>query len=294
MKSPLSVFVYQVERGDAVLAVVAALLVGTALYWVLRLLGFVGPRPWHERLAHLAWQMALILGLEQAYEFTRGHIAHQADVAYPNAYRVLDLELRHGLFVEQRLEHYFLHFRLAMSAIDLFYVVAHVGVTVGVLIYLYVRRQEQFWFTRNLIMMTTAFALAAFYVYPTAPPRMLGNWGFVDPAQVYHFVGAGGAQPDSYTYNPYAAMPSVHVAYALVVSWGLALAERQILVRLVVALYPIAMAATVIISGNHWILDVVGAFVTVALAGTILGAGSLLFTVLRHRFAVHTLAGRLR
>ncbi|HEX6510202.1 MAG TPA: phosphatase PAP2 family protein, partial [Chloroflexota bacterium] len=82
--------------------------------------------------------------------------------------------------------------------------------------------------------------------------------------------GEGGAQPDSYTYNPYAAMPSLHVGYALVVAWGVFVAERRLWVRLAAILYPILMAATVVISGNHWILDVAGAAVTVVASGIIL------------------------
>jgi membrane-associated phospholipid phosphatase len=96
---------------------------------------------------------------------------------------------------------------------------------------------------------------------------MLGNYGFVDPLQLHHLVGDGGSQPGSYTYNPYAAMPSLHVGYALVVAWGLVVAERKTWIRVAAVFYPVVMAATVVISGNHWILDVVGAVVTVIVAG---------------------------
>jgi membrane-associated phospholipid phosphatase len=65
-------------------------------------------------------------------------------------------------------------------------------------------------------------------------------------------------------------MPSLHVAYALVVAWALFLAERRLVVRLLAVLYPFVMAAVVVISGNHWLLDVVGAFVTVAASWLVL------------------------
>jgi membrane-associated phospholipid phosphatase len=157
-----------------------------------------------------------------------------------------------------------------MSAIDAFYVLAHVAVTIGVLVWIYLRHREHYPFVRNLIMLTTTVALVSFYVYPTAPPRMLSNYGFVDPLQLHHLVAAGGAQPSSYTYNPYAAMPSLHVGYALVVAWGVFIADRRLWVRGLAAVYPFAMGAAVIISGNHWVLDVVGAFATVLASGVAL------------------------
>jgi membrane-associated phospholipid phosphatase len=141
--------------------------------------------------------------------------------------------------------------------------------TIGVIAWIYLRRRELYPFVRNLIMTTTAITLVVYYLYPTAPPRMLGNYGFVDPLTLNHYVAAGGEQPGSYFYNPYAAMPSLHVGYAVCVAWALFLAYPSLRVRMLAALYPIAMAATVIITGNHWVLDVIGAVVAVAMAGVL-------------------------
>jgi hypothetical protein len=211
-----------------------------------------------------------VLGLEQAYEVTRGRIPHQTDVALLNAYRLLDFEWKHGFFVESRIERFFLQWYVVMGAIDVFYVAAHVIATIGVLIWIYACHRSHYSLIRNLLMVSTAIALVSFYVYPTAPPRMLANYGFVDPAQVYHLVSAGGAQLESYAYNPYAAMPSLHVAYALIVGWAIVLCERRLWLRLIGGLYPCAMGAAVIISANHWVLDVAGAVLTVGLARVLL------------------------
>ena len=268
MTNPVSLFLHQAALGDYVLVAVVVLLAFCALCACLRLArgGLPGPV---DATAKLAWQMGIILGLEQAYEFTRGSFSHQPDIPIVHAYRLLDLELSHHIFVEYRVEQFALHFKLVMSAVDLFYVIAHVAVTIGALLYLYVRRREQFWFTRNLLIVTTGLALIGFYVYPTAPPRFFSNYGFVDPAVVNHLVGEGGAQLGSYTYNPYAAMPSLHVGYALVVACGLFLAERRRIVRALIALYPVAMTFVVISSGNHWLLDVLGAVLTVVVSAMI-------------------------
>jgi hypothetical protein len=268
--NPINVIAHQLGTGDGILAAVILLLAAWAVCRVLVLVRTLPGGGRGDRFATLAWQIGSLLGLEQAYEFTRGQIPHDGDVALLHAYRLLDLEWSHGFFIEERIERFFLQFHALMSAIDLFYIVAHVTVTIGVMVWIYIFHRQRFPFVRNMLMLTTAMALVAFYLYPTAPPRLLTNYGFVDPAVVNHLVGAGGAQSDSYTYNPYAAMPSLHVAYALVASWAVFVAQRHYLVRAAALIYPVAMSAAVVISGNHWLLDVAGAFATVLIARCIL------------------------
>lgn len=276
MSNPLPALVHQLLSGDMVLAIVLWLFISWAGYRLLAIASIVRRTRFRERYAGFASQVGALLALEQAYEFARGQIPLRIDIAYMHAYRLLDFEWRHGFFVEARVERFFLQFPPLMISIELFYVFAHLFVTIAVIVWIYARRGEHYPFLRNLIVLTTAIALVAFYLYPTAPPRMLANYGLVDLLQLNHLVEDGGAQPSSYTYNPYAAMPSLHVAYAIVVSWTVIRAERSHLVRLAAVLYPLAMSAAVIISANHWVLDVLGAFVTVTLAAAALLAMSWL------------------
>jgi hypothetical protein len=272
MSGPAHIIAHQLASGDAVLGIALGLLFVAAVWFALVVAGRLRRGGWAERAAGLAWQLGALLGLEQAYEYTRGRIPQQQDVALLHAYRVLDFEWKHGFFVEQRLEHFFLQFHLLLSAISLFYVLSHAVVTIAVLAWIYLARREYYPFTRNMFMLVTAIALVAFYLYPIAPPRLLPNYGFVDPTVLYHFVSEGGAQPGSYTYNPYAAMPSLHVAYALIIAWSTFRAARSVPVRVVAILYPIAMSAAVVISANHWLLDVAGALATVVAARLLLAA----------------------
>lgn len=261
----VDVIVRQLRDGDVVLGVALGMLLAWLLYQIAYLFGFRAPAR-VESVFRMTWQGAVVLGLEQAYELARGVIPQASGAAWINAYRILDFEWSHGFFVESRVEHFFLQFGALMNAIDAFYIVGHVGVTLGALLWLYLYRRDAYLFMRNLLMMTTAIALVVFYVFPTAPPRLLLQYGFVDPLELHHLVSAGGSQPGSYTYDPYAAMPSLHVVYALLAAWALFRAVRHPLLRILIAAYPLAMIATVIISANHWLLDVVGAFVTVAIA----------------------------
>lgn len=267
MTNPLAVVWSQLQSGDVVLAIALVAFAFWLTYRLLRARHGAVLGLWVERVGRTAGHVAVLLGLEQAYELSRGQIPHQTDVAMLNAYRVLDLEWRHGFFDEYKLQHFFLQFGALDTGIDLFYIAAHVTVTIGVLVWLATYRPQHLPFMRNLLIFSTAIALVAFYVFPTAPPRMLWNYGFVDPLQLHHLVDFGGAQPDSYTYNPYAAMPSLHVGYALIAGWSVFVAVRHRIVRSIAMVYPLAMAAAVVITGNHWLLDVAGACVTVALAG---------------------------
>lgn len=289
MVNPLAALIAQIEAGDVVLAVVLVLLVLWAVGRALALRGVVSPDGRVGGFCRLAWQIGALLGLEQAYEVTRGHIIYtqSSAIAFLHAYRVFDFELHHGLFIEQRLQHMVLGWGPVMTGVDYFYVFAHVGVTIGVLIWVYVRHRSQYPFVRNLLMVTTAVALVVFYAYPTAPPRFLTPLGFVDPATTNHLVDAGGAQPNSYTYNPFAAMPSLHVAYALVAAWGTVIATRRTWLRVAAVLYPFGMTFTVLASANHWVLDIIGAVVTVAGSAGIVAvlgvAGSGLHTAFSSR-----------
>jgi hypothetical protein len=267
MTNPLTVVWTQLLSGDVVLVIALLAFAVWVAYRLLRLWRADPVTLRVERVGRMAGNVSVLLGLEQAYELSRGQIPHQTDVAMLNAYRVLDLEWRHGFFDEYKVQHFFLQFGALDTGIDLFYIAAHVTVTVGVVVWLATWRPQHYPFMRNLLIFSTAIALVAFYVFPTAPPRMLWNYGFVDPLQLHHLVDFGGAQPDSYTYNPYAAMPSLHVGYALIAGWSVFLAVRHRLVRAIAMIYPIVMAAAVVITGNHWLLDVAGACVTVLLAG---------------------------
>lgn len=274
MQPPLTFVISQLRSGDVVLGVVLVLLTCALVSFALRF-RLPDARGWLSRVMQFSWQLGALLGLEQAYEFMRAGIPQETDVAFINAYRVLDLEWRYGFFVEERVERFFLHYETVMNAAYAVYGFGHVGVTIGVLVLIYTRRRQYFSFLRNLIMMTTGITLVVYYLYPTAPPRMLTNFGFVDPLTLHHFVGAGGEQPGTYLYNPYAAMPSLHVGYALVVAWVLFVAYSSVRVRLAAVLYPVVMTASVIISGNHWVLDVAGAVVTVGAAGCMVWAGGI-------------------
>jgi PAP2 superfamily len=126
------------------------------------------------------------------------------------------------------------------------------AVTAGVLLWLHRRRPEEFPFVRTALLLAGGLALVGFLVYPTAPPRLAGV-GIVDTVSGRHVDLNCGLV--SSLYNPYAALPSMHVGYALIVAGGLLRHGRRLLVRTIGALYALFVLLVIVATGNHFFLD---------------------------------------
>ncbi len=272
-----------IAQGDYLFIVALSLLAAWAVWRLYTRFYSAGQAPRFPRFFGLVLQIGMTLMLERLYEFSRAHVtvAQLTAVAYSNGYKLLDFEIGHGFFIESRIQQLFLPDNLLMHAIDGFYALAHLFVTLGFLIWLYVRRNEAFGFVRNLLYMSTGIALIVYMTFPTAPPRYFPNFGFVDPSQAIGLTQSGGAQLTSYTYNPFAAMPSLHLVYAIIVGASLVVLGRHLWLRILGGIYPFVMLAVVLISANHWILDAVGAVVTVALAAILLTAAGRTVSMVR-------------
>jgi hypothetical protein len=182
--------------------------------------------------------------------------------AVRNAGRIVALERRLHVHVEGRVQDVALRWPRLVDALNAGYAVGNVGLTLGWLLRLYRRRDPAFRAERRAAVAAFAAALPAFAVFPTAPPRVLD--GFVDTLAVR---GAGLDHPLLVRlYNPIAAFPSHHVAFALVTGSGLARRARGPLWRAAWRAYPAAVTIVVIATANHFILD--------AVAGATLGSAA--------------------
>ena len=136
---------------------------------------------------------------------------------------------------------------------DFTYVNAHFVITIAFLVWLYFWRNDAFYFVRNMFMVAMGLALVLYVVFPTAPPRFLPEWGFTDT--VADFVGEKTANAANLLYNPFAAMPSMHVAFALMIGVsGVRLIKLKV-ARVFWSLYPLFISFVVIVTANHFWLD---------------------------------------
>ena len=145
------------------------------------------------------------------------------------------------------------------------YVNSHFVVTTTFLIWLYIARNYAFYYVRNMFMVAMALALAGYVVYPTAPPRFLPEWGFTDT--VANFVGEGASNSASALYNPFAAVPSMHVAFALMIAVPAIDARAQPRPQGLLGDLPALVTFVVMATANHFWMDAaLGALVAAASA----------------------------
>ena len=182
--------------------------------------------------------------------------------ARSNAARVAEFERRVGIDVEPRVQHLALRVPGITSFLNASYAAGNVALSVGWLLLLFGRRDPAFARERAAAVVAFAGALPVFALFSTAPPRVLD--GFVDT-----FGGPGRGLDDPRLvrfYNPIAAMPSHHLAFATVTGMGLAARRRSRLGRAWWRTYPAAVAVVVVATANHFVVDV--------LAGAALGAAA--------------------
>ena len=181
--------------------------------------------------------------------------------AAKNAERIVKLERTLGIHVEPALQQLLLPKRRLVAVLNVAYVTLNVGLTVGWLMLLFRRRDPDYHRLRRAAVLTTLGAQPVFVVFPCAPPRSLDH--FVDTiADVSGFDLDSGLVAQ--LYDPLAAMPSIHVAYAVVTAAGIRQTARSPALRALAPAYPPAVAFTVFATANHYVLDAVAG---AALAG---------------------------
>ncbi len=133
-----------------------------------------------------------------------------------NATKVINLERTLHVFIEPNIQAWAVNIHWLIDLADVSYLYSQYVVTFTILLWIYVRRNDSFYFVRNMFMAAMVIALIGYTVYPTAPPRLMPEWGFTDPvAQFTHITAERGTT--SAFLNLYAAVPSMHCAFACMV-----------------------------------------------------------------------------
>jgi PAP2 superfamily len=198
-------------------------------------------------------QLVLFSGAYYVYRIVRGVVDGEVATAFDHARWIVNVERGLHLFFEPSVQTWTLGKGWLIHAADFTYVNAHFVITTAFLVWLYFWRNEAFYFVRNMFMVAMGLALILYVVFPTAPPRLLPEWGFTDT--VSDFFGQGASHSASVLYNPYAAMPSMHVAFALMIGVTGVRLIRTRAVRLFWAFYPLFITFVVIVTANHFWLD---------------------------------------
>ena len=207
-------------------------------------------------------------GLFVIYKVARlgadGHVAE----AFANARTVWDLERWMRLPGELAVQHTLLGRPALVTAANSYYAYVHFPATAACLIWLWLHRPAHYRWTRNVLVLLTSGALAVHFLMPLAPPRMLTGTGMLDLGRLYGPAVYGAPETDQLS-NQYAAMPSLHVGWALVVAIALisATAGRW---RALWLLHPAVTLLVVVATGNHYWLDALAAGALLAAAYALL------------------------
>jgi len=221
------------------------------------------PRGW----ADLGRQVVIWFGFLAAYQVARGIADRNPSAAFENGLRVIDAERHiHGLF-ELTFQRLIDSSNLLMNLASWTYWNSEFTVVGLALLWVYLRRTEAFTRFRNAILLANVIGLVGYVLLPTAPPRMFPDLGFDDTLARFESLNHGSGLIN-FVANPYAAMPSLHAADALIVGVVLVAVCRNWFAKAVWALWPAWVWFSVMATGNHFWLDVLaGMFVAlVALA----------------------------
>jgi hypothetical protein len=225
------------------------------------------PNKSRQRLRRALYEVLLVAVLFLAYKVGRlaadGHVGE----ALANAQHVWNLERLLRLPSEFGLQQAVISHEWLIKAANCYYAYVHFPATAAALIWLYLRRPEHYLPTRRLLAWLTAAALVVHLLFPLAPPRMLGAIGMVDTGRLFGPAVYGSPSTDTLT-NQYAAMPSLHVGWALAVAIAL-IAATQGRLRWLWLAHPAITVLVVVVTGNHYWLD---AIVVAALLGLVAAA----------------------
>lgn len=221
-------------------------------------------------LPDVVLQVALFELGYMLYRVVRGWIdgPQGAAIAFENGRNIIDLERSLGFFVEPKVQDLFGATAFVGDVASWVYLNAQVTITLGALAYIYMRHNGSFYFVRNMFMVSWTMALVGYLVYPTAPPRFFPEWGFID--SVADFTGI---EPTSATanalFNPYAAVPSMHIAFALMIGVPLAILAKHRATRWFWMFYPVIVTFVIVMTGNHFLTDAILGAVVAATAAVV-------------------------
>lgn len=221
---------------------------------------------WRPGLKDAA-ELLLLASALPMYYLVRG-VAHQrVDEAVARGVAVVNFEKSLGIFWEVQLQSWVLPYDSVITFLNAFYLYGHLPI-IGILaVWMYFWHRPQYLVMRNAFLISGAIGLIIFVNFPTAPPRLLEPngvaLGFVDTI----FQEYNQSRPDtpSFFVNEYAALPSLHIGWNLLVGIGLWMATKNIFARAFAVAMPITMFAVIVLTANHYIVDAFAGFAVMML-----------------------------
>jgi membrane-associated phospholipid phosphatase len=214
--------------------------------------------------ADLGLQFLIWFGFLLVYQVARGVADRDPTRAFANGWKVIDLEQRLAGLGELTFQGWTQSSRVLETAVSWTYWNSEFTVIGLALLWVYLRRNEAFIRFRNTILIANVLGLVGYVLLPTAPPRFFTSVGFIDTVAQFGGLNHGSGLVELAA-NPYAAMPSLHAADALIVGVILASVVRRPIFKVVWLVWPLWVWFAVMATGNHFWLDVLAGIVLASL-----------------------------
>jgi membrane-associated phospholipid phosphatase len=208
------------------------------------------PKGWLDVLR----QIIVFCGAYYAYRYARGAVDSRAADAFANSRDLIDIERATHTFFEPAIQEWATSAGWIIDLASWMYVNSHFTITVVALAFIYLFRNDSFYWVRNMFSIAMAVAIVGYILYPAAPPRFFPEWGFIDSVAEFTGVPATDVTVNA-LFNPFAAVPSMHVAFALMLGLPLARLVKPRWLKGVWLAYPVIVTFVVIVTGNHFWLD---------------------------------------
>jgi PAP2 superfamily len=221
------------------------------------------PKGWLDFLLQLGLFALVDIVYEISRTFARGDLAE----AFVHARDVVSVEKTLGIFNEMDVQHWAISKPWVLDVANLTYFHAHFAVTTLFMFWLYLRRNDHYYFVRNIVFSAMAIALVGYFLYPTAPPRMLTDLGFTDTLEKWSSLNHDSGLVAALS-NPFAAVPSVHTCFSLIIGVSCFFLVRRKALRITWLFYPCLIVFSIVATANHFWLDaILGALLAAAALG---------------------------
>ncbi len=207
------------------------------------------------------------------YFAIRGAVVDRAGEAMVRGFNLIELEQRLGIYRELELQSWILGHYWLIKTMNWIYFWGHMPLVILVAVWLYAWHRKAYFITRNAFLASGAIGVVIYWLFPVAPPRLIPFAGFIDTMAAFDRVGYNAQEAKAFV-NPFAAVPSLHFGWSLLLGVVVAWVSRKWWAYTFAVAWPVAMFFAVVMTGNHFILDAVaGAVVSFAGLGIALAIG---------------------
>lgn len=209
-------------------------------------------------------ELALVALSYWVYSLIRNAVPNRESLAIQRAWDLLDFEKWLHIDVEHTINHAVNSVTWLIVCMNYYYATLHFIVTIGVLVWLFHWHPGRYRAVRTVLFLTTGLALFGYFFYALAPPRLLPGGDFIDTVLVHHTWGSLASGDMKSVSNQYAAMPSMHIGWSTWCALAIWKFARPMWVRVLGLIYPLFTLVVIMATGNHFLLDAVGGWITLA------------------------------